>query len=98
MGTSKSVTKSDHSSVFIFPRTRNPPVRSAVEFIDARSHCKNLMLQKLQATDWSPGLAENDVNIAIDKFYCMVHEDFKNSVPSIRVRMSSKDLPLCHLC
>ena len=27
--TSKSVTKSDHSSVFFFPRVRNPPVRSA---------------------------------------------------------------------
>ena len=26
------------------------------------------MLQKLQATDWSPVLAENDINIAIDKF------------------------------
>ena len=89
--TSKSVTKSDHFSVFIFPRTRNPPVRSAVEFIDARNHCKSLMLQKLQATDWSPVLAEDNINIAIDKFYCIVHEHFKNSFPSIRVRMSSKD-------
>ena len=49
------------------------------------------MLQKLQATDWSPVLAENDINIAIDKFYCIVHEEFKNSFPSIRVKMSSKD-------
>jgi len=49
------------------------------------------MLQKLQATDWSPVLAENDINIAIEKFYCIVHEDFKNSFPAIRVRMSSKD-------
>ena len=31
--TSKSVTTSDHSSVFIFPRVLNPQVRSAVEFI-----------------------------------------------------------------
>ena len=89
--TSKSVTKSYHSSVIIFPRTWNPPVRSAVEFIDAQNHCKSLMLQKLQATDWSPVLAENDTNIAIDKFYYIIHEDFKNSFPSIRVRMSSKD-------
>ena len=36
-------------------------------------------------------LAENDINIAIEKFYCMVHEKFKNSFPSIRVKMSSKD-------
>ena len=85
------MTKSDHSSVFIFPRTQNPPVRSAVEFIDARNHCKSLMLQKLQATHWFPVLAENDINITIDKFYCIVHEDFKNSFPSIRVRMSSED-------
>ena len=89
--TSKSVTKSDHSSVFIFPGVRNRPVRSAVEFIDARNHRQSLMLQKLQATDWSPVLAENDINIAIDKFYCIVHEEFKNSFPSIRVKMSSKD-------
>ena len=89
--TSKSVAKSDHSGVFIFPRVRNPPVRSTVEFIDARDHRKSLMLQKLQATDWSPVLAENDINIAIDKFYCTVHEKFKNSFPSIRVKMSSKD-------
>ena len=34
---------------------------------------------------------ENDINIAIDKFYCTVHEKFKNSFPSIRVKMSSKD-------
>ena len=33
--TSKSVTKSYNSSVIIFPRMWNPPVRSAVEFIDA---------------------------------------------------------------
>ena len=91
MCTSKSVTKSDHSRQFIFPRVRDPSVRSAVEFIDARSHRKSLMLQKLQATDWSPVLAENDINIAIDKFYCIVHEGFKNSFPSIRVKMSSKD-------
>ena len=83
--TSKSVTKSDHSSVFIFPRVRNPPVRSTVEFIDAQNPSKSLMLQKLQATDWSPVHAENDINIAIDKFYCTVHEKFKNSFPSIRV-------------
>ena len=89
--TSKSVTKSDHSSVFIFPGVRNRPVRSAVEFIDARNHRQSLMLQKLQATDWSPVLAENDISIAIDKFYCIVHEEFKNSFPSIRVKMSSKD-------
>ena len=89
--TSKSVTKSDHSSVFIFPRVRNRPVRSAVEFIDARNHRKSLMLQKLQATDWSLVLAENDINIAIDKFDCIVHEEFKNSFPSMRVKMSSKD-------
>ena len=89
--TSKSVTKSDHSSVFIFSRVRNPPVRSTVEFIDARNHRKSSMLQKLQATDWSPVLAENDINIAIEKFYCIVHEEFKNSFPAIRVRMSSKD-------
>ena len=75
--TSKSVTKSDHSSVFIFPRVRNPPVRSVVEFIDARNHGKSLMLQKLQATDWSPVLAKKDINIAIEKFYCIVHEEFK---------------------
>lgn len=43
--TSKSVTKSDHSSVFIFPRVRNPPVKSTVEFIDTRNHCRSLMLQ-----------------------------------------------------
>ena len=89
--TSKSVTKSYHSSVIIFPRTRKPPVRSAVEFIDAQNHSKSLMLQKLQATVWSPVLAENDINIAIDKFYYIIHEDFKKSFPSIRVRMSSKD-------
>ena len=35
--TSKNVTKSDHSSAFIFPKVGNPPVRSVVEFIDARS-------------------------------------------------------------
>ena len=89
--TSKSVTKSDHSSVFIFLRVRNPPVKSTVEFIDARDHRKSLMLQKLLATDWSPVLAENDINIAFDKFYCTVHEKFKNNFPSIRVKMSSKD-------
>ena len=89
--TSKSVTKSDHSRVSVFPRTRNPPVRSAVEFIDARNHCKSLILQKLQATDFSHVLAENDINIAIDKFYCIVHEHFKNSFRSTRVSMSSKD-------
>ena len=89
--TSKSVTKSDHSSVFIFPGVRNRPVRSAVEFIDARNHRQSLMLQKLQATDWFPVLAENDISIAIDKFYCIVREEFKNSFPSIRVKMSSKD-------
>ena len=50
---SKSVTKSDHSIVFIFSRVRNPPVRSTDEFIDARNHSKSLILQKLQATDWS---------------------------------------------
>ena len=50
--TSKSVTKSDHSSLFIFPRVWNPSVRSAVEFIDARNHHKSLTLQKLQATDF----------------------------------------------
>ena len=49
------------------------------------------MLQKLQATDWSLVLVENDINIAIDKFYCIDHEDFKNSFPTVRVRMSSKD-------
>ena len=31
-------------------------------------------------------------NIAIEKFYCIVHEEFNNSFPSIRVKMSSKDL------
>ena len=66
-------------------------MRSAVEFIHARNHRKSLMLQKLKATDWSPVLAENDINIAIDKFYCIVHEEFKNSFPPIRVKMSSKD-------
>ena len=85
------MTKSDHSSVFIFPRVRIRPVRSAVEFIDARNHPKTLMLQKLQVTDWSTVLAENDINIDIDKFYCIVHEEFKNSFPSIWVKMSSKD-------
>ena len=30
-------------------------------------------------------------NIAIEKFYCIVHEEFNNSFPSIRVKMSSKD-------
>ena len=49
--TSKSVTQSDHSSVFIFPRVRNPPVRPATEFIDARNHRKSLMLQDLQAIE-----------------------------------------------
>ena len=29
--------------------------------------------------------------INIVYLYCIVHEDFKNSFPSIRVRMSSKD-------
>lgn len=85
------MTKFDHSRVSVFPRTRNPPVRSAVEFIDARNHCKSLILHKLQATDFSNVLAENDINIAIDKFYCIVHEHFKNSFRSIRVSMSSKD-------
>lgn len=67
--TSKSVTTSDHSSVFIFPRVLNPQVRSAVEFImTPETIVSRLMLQKLQATDWSPVLAENDINIAIDKF------------------------------
>jgi len=33
------------------------------------------MLQKPQrAIDWSTVLAENDINIAIDKFYYIVHE------------------------
>lgn len=51
---SKNVAKSDYSSVFIFPKVGNPPVRSVVEFIDALSdHHKSLMLQKLQAIDWS---------------------------------------------
>ena len=27
----------------------------------------------------------------IDKFYCIVHEEFKNSFPSIQAKMSSKD-------
>ena len=85
------MTKFDHSRVSVFPRTRNPPVRSAVEFIDARNHCKSLILHQLQATDFSNVLAENDINIAIDKFYCIVHEHFKNSFRSIRVSMSSKD-------
>ena len=62
---------------------------SPVEFIDAPN--QSLMLQKLQATDWSPVLAENDINTAIDKFYCIIHEEFKNSFRSIRAKMSSKD-------
>ena len=48
------------------------------------------MLQKLQATHWSPVFAENDINIVIDKFYCIVHEDLRTAFP-LRVRMSSKD-------
>ena len=79
--TSKSVTKSDHCRLFIFPRVRDPSVRSAVEFIDARSHRKSLMLQKLQATDWSPVLAENDINIAIDKFYCISTRGSRTAFP-----------------
>ena len=70
--TSKNLTKSDHSSVFIFPKVQSPPVRFVFEFIVARSdHHKNwsLMLQKPQrAIDWSTVLAENDINIATDKF------------------------------
>ena len=49
--TSKSINKTNHSSVFIFPKVKKPPVRSVIEFLDARSHHKSLLLQKLQATD-----------------------------------------------
>ena len=70
--TSKNLTKSDHFSVFIFPKVQNPLVRFVAEFIVAQSdHHKSwsLMLQKPQrATDWSTVLAENDINIATDKF------------------------------
>ena len=40
--TSKNLTTSDHSSVFIFPKVQSPPVRFVFEFIVARSdHHKN---------------------------------------------------------
>ena len=68
-------------------------MRSVVEFLDARDHHRSLLLQKLQATDWSPVFAENNVNNATSKFHCLSHKEFKSCFPSIRAKMSSKDPP-----
>ena len=83
------------TSEYLFsPKLRNPLWDLPSNFLMLATIIRaKLMLQKLQDTDWSPVFAENNVNNATSKFYCLVHKEFKTCFPSMRAKMSSKDPP-----
>ncbi len=90
----KSLVRSDHKMIIVYPRETVKAKRTNFYFRDVRQHRKLNMWTELNDVDWNE--IENEkqpLNEMVEKFYTTIWPKFEKCFPLIKVRTSTRDPP-----
>lgn len=91
VSTINGLINSDHLTVIVNPKVKEPAVRKYIEMRDVRDQHKITMFNKLNKTDFSVITNCTDVEKAVENLYAIICPLLKSIFPVLKVKMSSRD-------
>ena len=90
----KSLVRSDHNMVLVYPREVVKADRREIFFRDVRCHNQIKMMRELEHVDWDVITSrEKTSDEMVNTFYEIIYPLFEKCFPRIRVKLSSRDPP-----